>query len=267
MYEAIFGNKNIERILIFLFVNGKCYGCQLHRQLGIPLTPLQNALVRLEKGGVIHCYFEGKTKIYYFNQAFPLMQELETLLKKIYSLLPMTEKKLFYVRNRDLNPTENKLDVLLNFWEQLKKVSILTFNARSKSSKETGWNGRGNGEVIVTTEGDNKIIFQEKGHISRENSGNINFSNVFRWTLDRLAGFIALEHLRHGLNNPVFLFHLSPTSSATLSSVDSHLCHEDSYFGQITFDQFCLRFNWRVIGPNKNEEIDYYYTILRDAQR
>lgn len=262
MFEAIFGNKNVERVLLFLFVNGKCYGCQLQRQLNISLTPLQKALQRLEKGGIIHSYFEGKTKLYYFNHAFPLLNELELLLKKIYNLLPTSEKKTFYARNQsDLMNVEKKLNILLNFWNLLKNVSTLSFNAKSKSTKETGWNGRGHGEVSVTINGDNQIIFHEKGIINKESSPDINFSNVFRWTFDRFSGVIALEHLRYGPNNPIFLFHLAPTSYLSLSSVDSHLCHEDSYYGHITFDQFYLKFDWRVIGPSKNEEIDYYYKI------
>ena len=53
MLEVLCGNKNVQRILVFLFVNGKCYGTQLHRSLGTPLTPLQKALNRLEKDGLI----------------------------------------------------------------------------------------------------------------------------------------------------------------------------------------------------------------------
>ena len=86
------------------------------------------------------------------------------------------------------------------------------------------------------------------------------FSNVFRWTLDRSAGVISLEHLRRGADHPVFLFHLAPSSKHSLSSVDSHLCEGDAYFGQVHFDRYSLRLNWRVIGPKKNEEIDYYYS-------
>lgn len=85
------------------------------------------------------------------------------------------------------------------------------------------------------------------------------FSNVFRWTLDRKAGVISLEHLRRGLDRPVFLFHLAPSGIQSLSSVDSHLCGDDTYFGQIHFDLYAFRLNWRVIGPKKNEEIDYFY--------
>ncbi len=264
MLQALCGNKNIQRILIFLFVNGRCYGTQLHRSLGTPLTPLQKALMRLEKGGLITSYSAGKTKLYQFNPAYPLIGELEHLLKKAYTLLPAQEKKNYYVMKEDpemssITPA-HKAQVLLAFWEQLQKVKQLTFNAKTKSKEEHGWNGKGSGEVLVTKEGSNILVFQEKGIWQGKQGAELNFSNVFRWSLDRLAGVIALEHLRRGPDHPVFLFHLAPAGKSSLSSVDSHLCEGDTYFGQIHFDHYGLRLNWRVIGPKKNEEIDYYYS-------
>lgn len=261
MLEVLCGNKNIQRILLFLFVNGRCYGTQLHRSLKTPLTPLQKALNRLEKGGLITSYFEGKTRLYQFNPAYPLIGELEPLLKKAYTLLPVHEKKDYYVIKEDAQSInqENKLQILLTFWQKLGGVTQLTFNAKTKSKEERGWNGKGQGEVSVAKEGDNRLSFTEKGTWQGK-QGEVSFSNVFRWTLDRHAGVISLEHLRRGPDHPVFLFYLAPSGKHSLSSVDSHLCGGDTYFGQIHFDRYSLRLNWRVIGPKKNEEIDYYYS-------
>lgn len=261
MLTGLCGNKNVQRILIFLFVNGKCYGTQLHRLIKTPLTPIQKALQRLENGGLIISFYEGKTRYYQFNPSYPLISELELLLKKAYTLLPAHEKKDYYVFKEDSSireiDQENKIRVLLAFWEKLSSVSELTFNAKSK--EEYGWNGKGKGEVSVVMENSHTLIFHEKGSWQGKQGGEVSFSNVFRWTLDRQIGVISLEHLRRGPNHPVFLFHLVPSSKKSLSSVDSHLCEGDTYFGQIHFDRFSLCLNWRVIGPKKNEEIDYYY--------
>lgn len=263
MLEALCGNKNIQRILIFLFVNGKCYGTQLHRSLDTPLTPLQKALNRLEKGGIITSYYEGKTRLYQFNPAYPLMSELEQLLKKAYTLLPAHQKKDYYVLKEDPKTSshqENKTQILLAFWEKLQGVTQLTFHAKSKSKEDKGWNGKGQGQVTLTKEGYNILIFNEKGSWQDKQGNEVSFSNIFRWTLDRHVGVISLEHLRRGPESPVFLFYLAPNGKHSLSSVDSHLCGGDTYFGQIHFDRYSLRLNWRVIGPKKNEEIDYYYS-------
>lgn len=263
MLEALCGNKNVQRILIFLFVNGRCYGTQLHRLLRTPLTPIQKALMRLEKGGLIVSYYEGKTRVYRFNPAYPLMGELELLLKRAYMLLPGHEKKDYYVVNDsnrvDESDPMNNLQVLLAFWEKLAQVRQLSFSAKSLSQEEHGWNGQGKGEVQVTSEGSNVLIFSEKGSWKGKQMNDVTFSNVFRWTLDKNTLMISLEHLRRGPDHPVFLFHLAPTGNYSLSSIDSHLCGGDIYFGKIHFDRHSLRLNWRVIGPKKNEEMDYYY--------
>lgn len=264
MLEVLCGNKNVQRILLFLFVNGRCYGTQVHRLLKTPLTPIQKTLNRLEKGGLIISYYEGKTRLYQFNPAYPLMSELEQLLKKAYTLLPAHKKKDYYVIKEDWtmrsSNQDNKIHVLLTFWEKLNNVKQLSFNAMTKSKQELGWDGKGKGEVIITKEGKHILIFNEKGTWQNKQGLEVNFRNVFRWTLDRQAGIISLEHLRQGPDYPVFLFHLSPSGKQSLSSVDSHLCEGDTYFGQIHFDPYHFHLNWRVIGPKKNEELDYYYS-------
>lgn len=262
MLEVLFGSQNVQRILIFLFVNGKCYGTQLHRSLKTALTPLQKALNRLEKGGVIISYYEGKTRLYQFNPAFPLMNELEQLLKKAYTLLPPHQKKEYYVVKEEIKTQSNRIiksKVLWTFWEKLRCVTSLTFHAKTKSKGESGWNGNGKGEIVMHTEGANTLIFHEKGNWQTKEGAEVNFSNIFRWTLDQSKGVISLEHLRYGPDRPVFLFYLAPNGKNTLASVDSHLCEGDAYFGQIRFDLYSVRLNWRVIGPKKNEEIDYFY--------
>ncbi|MCE2982141.1 MAG: winged helix-turn-helix domain-containing protein [Parachlamydia sp.] len=263
MLQTLCGSKNIQKILLFLFVNGKGYGTQLHKTLKSPLTPLQKALNRLEKGGILLSSYEGKTRLYQFNPGHPLMDELQSLLKKAYTLLPAHEKKNYYVFKEDLalsnTDPESKTQILLHFWERLGRTKQLTFHARSNAREESGWKGNGKGEVIVSRD-NQSLIFNEKGIWTDAHGNQVNFSNIFRWTLDRTAKVISLEHLRRGPDHPVFLFHLAPAAKDLLSSVDSHLCGGDTYFGQFLLDAVSLRLNWRVIGPKKNEEIDYYYS-------
>lgn len=264
MIEALCGSKNIKRILLFLFVNGKCYGSQIQRLLKSSLTPIQKALIRLEKGGIILSYYEGKTRVYQFNPAYPILAELEMLLKKTYTLLPSQEKKLYSIVNPETSFKADKRSenarILLAFWERLNYVKELSFHAKTNSKGPGGWNGKGKGEVHVAKNSDNELVFTEKGTWKGENNRETVFSNIFRWTLDTSAGIISLEHLRRGLNNPVLLFHLVPSGNQSLTSIDSHLCGGDTYFGQIFYDHNSLRLNWKVIGPKKNEELDYYYS-------
>jgi hypothetical protein len=259
MLDGLCGNKNVQKILLFLFVNNKGYGQQLQRLLKTPLTSLQNAFARLEKGRVIISYSEGKTRLYQLNPAYPLLTELEQLLKKAYTLLPPQEKKLYSLVQQESFERRFQEPQLFSFWNRLKAVQQFTRTARARSRDENGWNGKGRGEVIVSQPTDTVLIFHEKGSWQFQKGQDISFSNTFRWTLDRHTGMISLEHLRLGPDQPVFLFHLTPTSGHLLASVDSHLCEEDVYLATVPWDRHSIRLNWRVIGPKKNEEMEYCY--------
>src|SRR3972149_11545808 len=96
MLEPIFGGKNIERVLFFLLINHRCYGRQLSCIFQQALSPIQKALDRLERGGIIVSFLEGKTRIYQFNPRYPFLQELKRLLDKAYVFLPQEFKDQYY---------------------------------------------------------------------------------------------------------------------------------------------------------------------------
>ncbi|PIS03396.1 MAG: ArsR family transcriptional regulator [Chlamydiae bacterium CG10_big_fil_rev_8_21_14_0_10_42_34] len=96
MLEAIFGAKVIEKILFFLLINERCYGSQLSRSFDEALTPFQKGLDRLEAGGIIVSFVEGKTRIYQFNPRYPFLSELKAFLLKSYEFLPSEFKERFY---------------------------------------------------------------------------------------------------------------------------------------------------------------------------
>lgn len=262
MIESLVGSKNVERILIFLLVNERCYGAQLQRLLKTPLTPIQKALMRMQKAGIVISYYEGKTRMFQLNPVYPLLSELERLLRKAYSLLPLQEKKqyCFIKAKYEREEGRNDFQILTQFWKQLCAIRYLSFQAKSKANTETGWNGAGKGEVLIKNESDKILIFNEKGSWIKEDGQEIDFTNTFRWILDLQSKMVSLEHLRFGANHPVFLFHLVPSGKNTLDSLDSHFCADDTYFGKVIFDPHSLNLQWRIIGPKKDEEISYLYT-------
>lgn len=150
--------------------------------------------------------------------------------------------------------------MVIKVWEKLSTISKLSFSAVSQNRCHTGWNGVGKGEVQCQKQDDHVIIFVENGSWISKEGKEFTFTNTFRWTLDRFQNLVTLEHLRFGELNPVFLFHLAQTGDEILESISSHVCNDDTYLGQVRcLDQF-VKLNWRIIGPKKNEEIDYVYT-------
>ncbi len=261
MLSALFGSKNIEKILYFLLVNEKGYGTQLHRFLNTPLTPIQKGFAKLEKAGVVQSFYEGKTRFYRFNPVYPLKKELEQVLRKGYELLTPQEKRLYHIsdehslRGTPLNFKQAQ-DALLLCWNRLKAVKMLMINA--KLHREAAVK-RGKGDVQVVEESPSQLLFQENGIWQMECDKEMQFSNALRWTLDLSSGTIGLEHLRHGAAKPVFLFHLKPKRETLLVSIDSHLCGSDAYFGQVDLGPHFLQLSWRIVGPKKNDRIECLY--------
>ncbi len=257
MLVPLFGNPNIQRILLYLFVNEKCYGAQLQSSLRVPLTPIQKGLKRLEKGGIIESSFEGKFKIYQLNPSYPLKEELESLLKKAYLRLPSEEKKRYcsIYRSKKIQVAPNNL---LKFWKRLEKTKHLKFSTRSKKGNEKTIQ-TGIADVEATSPSLNTLVFQEKGVWVIDELPKSCFSNQFRWQLQTAENLISLEHLRYGQNQPVFLFHLALSGTNTLESVSAHLCGEDTYSGHIHWNQKAIHFHMRVIGHDKNDELFYQY--------
>lgn len=258
MIQTIFGNQNIERILFFLFVNEKCYGVQLQNLLKVPLTPIQNALKRLEKRGVLKSSYEGKVRMYRFDPLYPLRWELEAFLKKAYLLLSSEEKRKYcFIHKKDVRPIQEKHreKYLLQFWERLLKVKNLSLQVKTCQAGEKV--GKAKVEISLTTP--SVLLFEERGHWYKNQKADTGFRNTFRWSLDSKSSLITLDHLRYGVKYPVFLFHLTAVSSLRLESVGAHLCKEDTYLGNITWNSDQILFHWRVIGPKKNDELTYCY--------
>ena len=255
MLDALCGNKSVQKVLLFLFVNGKCYGTQMHKTLGMPLTPVQKALLRLENGGVIRSYYEGKTRLYEFSPAYPLLEELESLLRKTYTLLAPHEKKHFHAAVFSHTQHEKERTVLLEVWKRLSLVKQLTLLARVRAQGTSVFKKKGHGDVKASMENDSVCTFYEKGAWEKGES----FTNVFRWTYDRARNLLSLEHLRRGIDRPTFLFYLKPSAQGLLLSVDSHFCGSDTYFGKMRLEKTGVHLHIRIIGSEKNEDLDYHY--------
>jgi hypothetical protein len=88
MLEKLFGNAVIEKILFFLLRNEKAYGSEVAQHMNIALYSVQQALKRLEDGGIIVAQSVGKTRVYQFNPRYPFQDELKLFLEKAYTFLP-----------------------------------------------------------------------------------------------------------------------------------------------------------------------------------
>jgi DNA-binding transcriptional ArsR family regulator len=95
MLNALFGNPTAERVLVYLAVNDTAYAKQMADALSIPLSVVQKQLRRLELGGLLVSRLVGRTRLFSINPRLPIVNELKTLLKRAFSLLPDDEQLPF----------------------------------------------------------------------------------------------------------------------------------------------------------------------------
>lgn len=140
-------------------------------------------------------------------------------------------------------------------WSHLAQVQILSF--RSESRTGIGWSGSGSGRVKVLCPSPDVLVFEESGRWQQSGGKELQFSNVFRWTL--LADHIRLEHLRFGHDNPVFLFEMAPDEEGNWRDINPHPCRDDCYSATLRTEAEQLLVTWSVNGPKRDETIDYTY--------
>jgi hypothetical protein len=145
---------------------------------------------------------------------------------------------------------------LEELWNLLGEVRSLSFVARI--AEPTGWNGRGFGTVDVRLSDDGVMTFTEQGTWQpRDSVRALRFRNLYRWTL--AGDVLRLEHLRFGVDNPVYLFDLAQVAEQEWRSVSPHLCREDCYTAVLTVGADGINLRWTIAGPRKREVIEYAY--------
>jgi len=88
MLASLLGSINKERVLVYLAGRGRGYSRQIARFFGAPLSPVQNALDRLEAAGVLVSRAVGNTREYEWNPRYPARAELANLVNRALSLYP-----------------------------------------------------------------------------------------------------------------------------------------------------------------------------------
>jgi predicted transcriptional regulator len=104
MLEYLYGNKNVEKILIYLFLHNKANATELSHAFGTSLDPIQKTLRKLEEGGLLVSFLEGRTRVFQWNPRYPFLQEIKILTKKSYEFLPTNIQEIYYQLTKRKRP-------------------------------------------------------------------------------------------------------------------------------------------------------------------
>jgi len=104
MLEYLFSNKNVEKILIYLVLHEKAHATLLSRTFKSALDPIQKTLYKLEEGGLLVSFLEGRTRVFQWNPRYPFLAEIQALAKKAYHFLPKAMQESPYQSNQRKRP-------------------------------------------------------------------------------------------------------------------------------------------------------------------
>ncbi|SRR3989339_872482 len=104
MLEYLFSNKNVEKVLIYLCLHGKANASELRSSFNSALDPVQKTLRKLEEGGLLVSFLEGKTRVFQWNPRYPFLKEIQALASKAYEYLPPNIQEECYQVNKRKRP-------------------------------------------------------------------------------------------------------------------------------------------------------------------
>jgi hypothetical protein len=91
MLEPLLGSEALEKVLIFLLSRQKGYASELASFYDTDLNQIQKQLKKLEDGGILVSFSEGRTRLFEFNPSYAFLPELKTLLEKALQFYPSDE--------------------------------------------------------------------------------------------------------------------------------------------------------------------------------
>src|SRR5436309_1630923 len=92
MLEAIFGNRTIEKELLYRVVHRRVYARELVQAFALPVSVVQKQLLRLERGGVVGSRTQGRTRVFELDPGYAFTVELQALLRRALDFLPEGER-------------------------------------------------------------------------------------------------------------------------------------------------------------------------------
>ena len=100
-------------------------------------------------------------------------------------------------------------------------------------------------QIMITS-----LFFHIRGNWQNQ---NLSFSDTLRWTLT--LDYLSLEHLRFGENNPIKLVHLALIKDKVLKSISPHLCGQDCYAAELSWNEKEIDLTWDIQDLKKNERV------------
>lgn len=98
MLEELFGSQTAEKVLLYIVAQGEGYSLEIAKAFKISNTQVLRTLNKLERANVIEGQNHGRARLYSLNSRWFLAKELEVLLKKALTQVPLDKQEQYFAK-------------------------------------------------------------------------------------------------------------------------------------------------------------------------
>lgn len=98
MLAELFGSQTTEKCLLFIGAMGSSYVLEIANAFKISKTQVARTLLKLEQADIVVGQDKGRTRIYTLNKSWFLAKELNTLLQKALSNIPIDQQEQYFMK-------------------------------------------------------------------------------------------------------------------------------------------------------------------------
>ncbi len=98
MLADLFGSQTTEKCLLFIAAIGESYALEIANTFQISKTQVARTLTKLEQADILIGQDKGRTRIYSFNRSWFLSKELNALLQKALSNIPLDQQEMYFMK-------------------------------------------------------------------------------------------------------------------------------------------------------------------------
>jgi DNA-binding MarR family transcriptional regulator len=100
MLKALVGSAAAERTLLYLQNYGEGYAVGIAKTFGLSPSQVTKQLTKFESGGFLVSRSIGRTRVYYWNERNPLVDDVRKVLQNALEQLPAEEIQRYYRERR-----------------------------------------------------------------------------------------------------------------------------------------------------------------------
>ncbi len=98
MLASLFGSLTTEKCLLLIASIGESYALEIANTFDISKTQVARTLLKLEQADILVGQEKGRTRVYSLNKSWFLFKELNAILQKALSNIPIDQQEKYFMK-------------------------------------------------------------------------------------------------------------------------------------------------------------------------